>query len=198
MNLVFVGENTKSDITCLASHQDFTFASTDSKINIFKRAKFESVLKTKKSDYSIFQMLVIGDVLIAACTDNILRIWNHATRVYLNEIKLPKTFEMSFFMHPATYMNKIIIGGQNGKIQLWNMNTIRLIHEFDTGFTSPITCIAQSPVVDVVAFGLLDGRIILRNLKTDQTIITFTQDSKVTCITFRTGNSLFFISIDFR
>ena len=42
--------------------------------------------------------------------------------------------------------------------------------------------------MDVVAIGLADGRIVLHNLRFDETLMTFTQDwGPVTAISFRTG-----------
>lgn len=46
----------------------------------------------------------------------------------------------------------------------------------------------QAPAVDVVAVGLADGRVILHNIKFDETIVTFTHDwGPVTAVSFRTG-----------
>lgn len=50
-----------------------------------------------------------------------------------------------------------------------------------------MTFMAQSPVVDVIAVGLLDGRISLYNIKMDRELIAFQQEGKVTAISFRTG-----------
>jgi U3 small nucleolar RNA-associated protein 21 len=61
-------------------------------------------------------------------------------------------------------------------------------------FNSPITCFTQTPVVDVIAIGLLDGSIVIHNIRTDATIMTLRQEGKVTAVTFRTGTgSIIFI-----
>jgi U3 small nucleolar RNA-associated protein 21 len=62
----------------------------------------------------------------------------------------------------------------------------RCIYEFPQVYSSPITCLSQSPVIDVVAIGTLDGSIHIHNIKLDQEIMCFKQDGKVTCISFRT------------
>ena len=67
-------------------------------------------------------------------------------------------------MHPDTYLNKIVLGTREGQIQLWNVATRKLVYTFQ-GWNSPVTCIVQSPAVDVVAIGLADGRIMVHNLK---------------------------------
>ena len=56
----------------------------------------------------------------------------------------------------------------------------------------------QAPAVDVVAIGLADGRIILHNLRFDETLMTFTQDwGPVISISFRTGLCVFYIFVIF-
>lgn len=46
----------------------------------------------------------------------------------------------------------------------------------------------QAPVVDVVAVGLEDGRILVHNIKFDETLVSFVLDwGPVTSIAFRTG-----------
>jgi U3 small nucleolar RNA-associated protein 21 len=130
MNLLFVGERTESDITALASSGDFTYAAVGSDIVVFKRSKRVDCLAApessndNKSLFTIFQILIVGDVLMAACSDNTLRIWNKLSLEHINDISLPERFMMTYVMHPSTYLNKIIIASQSGQFQLWNINTM--------------------------------------------------------------------------
>ena len=49
--------------------------------------------------------------------------------------------------------------------------------------------IPQAPAVDVVGVGLQSGKIILHNLKFDESVMSFQQDwGPVTALTFRTGS----------
>ncbi|KAJ1560774.1 hypothetical protein HK096_007262 [Nowakowskiella sp. JEL0078] len=72
-------------------------------------------------------------------------------------------------------------------MQLWNINKMKMLYEFPS-FGSPITCLSQSPAIDVIAIGLLNGKIILHNIKVDETVISFHQNNKVTAISFRTDD----------
>lgn len=83
-------------------------------------------------------------------------------------------------MHPDTYLNKIVLGTREGQIQLWNVATKKLIYTFQ-GWGSPVTCIVQSPAVDVVAIGLADGRILIHNLKYVGCRKTDLRAEKLTC-----------------
>ncbi|KAJ9056786.1 rRNA-processing protein utp21 [Entomophthora muscae] len=70
-------------------------------------------------------------------------------------------------------------------MQLWNIKNRKLIYSFKP-FGSPITCLVQSPIVDVLGVGLLDGSILLYNIKQDKLLFSFKQQGKVSAITFRT------------
>jgi U3 small nucleolar RNA-associated protein 21 len=37
-----------------------------------------------------------------------------------NEMQFHPDFLATTMLHPATYLNKIVIGGRNGQLQLWN------------------------------------------------------------------------------
>ena len=54
--------------------------------------------------------------------------------------------------HPATYLNKVVLGSRQGRLQLWNVRSRALVYEF-AGWGSGVTCIEQSTAVDVVAVG---------------------------------------------
>lgn len=121
--------------------------------------------------------------LILAFLDNILKF----AEGYLELPFAKKTFHITCLAHPATYVNKILIGSEQGTAELWNINTVRKIYEF-SGWSSPIVSMEQAPALDIFAFGLRNGTVVLHNLKTDETLIKFQQDwGAVTTIGFRTG-----------
>lgn len=91
-------------------------------------------------------------------------------------------------VHPSTYLNKILVGSTQGAMQIWNFRTSKMVYQFEP-FSSAITCLVQSPVVDVVAIGLLDGSAILHNIRINEKIDSVRQDDRVTAISFRTGLS---------
>jgi len=45
-------------------------------------------------------------------------------------------------MHPATYMNKILVISSQGSMQLWNVRKGALIHHFE-GWNEPIHAVVQ-------------------------------------------------------
>jgi U3 small nucleolar RNA-associated protein 21 len=95
---------------------------------------------------------------------------------------------VSVVVHPKTYVNKVVVGYQDGTLQLWNFRKMAMIHQFK-GIevkNSAISCIEQSPVADVVAIGFHNGDIVLLNMKLDKQLMKFHVDSgSVTSLAFK-------------
>jgi U3 small nucleolar RNA-associated protein 21 len=76
------------------------------------------------STETILQLLLFGDLLLALYTDNTLRIWNHKSGEYYNTLSFSPEFTATMMVHPATYLNKVLVASQEGKMQLWNIRTM--------------------------------------------------------------------------
>ncbi len=46
---------------------------------------------------------------------------------YYNEISTGDGFSCSAFLHPSTYLNKILLGSREGTMQLWNFKSMYLL-----------------------------------------------------------------------
>ncbi|XLR48429.1 hypothetical protein S83_033089, partial [Arachis hypogaea] len=119
-------------------------------------------------------------------------------------ILLDQSFSPSCIMHRDTYLNKVLVGSEQGPMQLWTISTKKKIFEFK-GWDSPITCCVSSPALDVVAVGCADGSIHVHNIRYDKELVTFTHSTRgsVTALSFCTdgkpllasGGSLGVISV---
>ncbi|KAJ3268605.1 hypothetical protein HDV01_002543 [Terramyces sp. JEL0728] len=177
MSLLIVGDSIDSTITSIQSIKDFTIVSADTKIIIYNRQK---IVNTVDTGSQILELMVFGDFCVASHESGIY-IYNYITNEFQNEIEIGHA--VTHMLHPSTYLNKILLAFEN-EVQLWNIRTVSKLYGFK--FSSPVTCLAQSPSIDVVAVGLLDGTIILHNIKMDKEVMRFNQEGKVTSITFRT------------
>lgn len=93
---------------------------------------------------------------------------------------------------------QILVGSEEGSLQLWNTKTCSLIHEFK-GWNSPVHCCTSSPALDIVAVGCANGKVYVHNLLYDETVVTFLHTGRgpVTALSFRTGTSHgYLIAID--
>lgn len=85
------------------------------------------------------------------------------------------------------YCKQVILGSQEGSLQLWNISTKKKLYEFK-GWNSAISCCVSSPALDVVAVGCSDGKIHVHNVRYDEEVVAFTHSTRgaVTALSFST------------
>lgn len=136
---------------------------------------------------------------------SLVQIIDTKARSVVGSIELLEESPISCLVHPATYLNKVLVGYESGSMELWNFRRKSLVHVFtchtryfeakraqdstdifgnvvenlpEGNYIPAITCIEQSPACDVVAVGFSSGDIILINLKFDEILFTFKQSGK--------------------
>lgn len=175
-----------ADITCLASDNYCVYAASDRRIFAWRSG---NVIRHTYTGHTanVHLMLPFAEHLIAVDEANVLKVWHiRGATEYLDLPFSAAHFKVSALMHPPTYVNKVLLGSEQGGLQLWNLKDAKLIHTFES-FEARVCVLAAAPAVDVAAVGLLDGGIVLLNLKFAERLMEFRQDwGPVTGITFRT------------
>uniref|UniRef100_A0A8C5DLI0 Small-subunit processome Utp21 domain-containing protein n=1 Tax=Gouania willdenowi TaxID=441366 RepID=A0A8C5DLI0_GOUWI len=186
LGIVAVSNSLEDDITCLAADRMLVFAASGRLISAFAKNK-EVVTRYHGHQHEVRLLLPLGDQLISADSGGDVIVWDiQEGDVYLRLQFDPTTFDVSAMMHPSTYLNKVLLGSSQGALQLWNIKTSKLLYTF-TGWSAGVTVLQQSPAVDVVGVGTATGRIIIHNIRIDETLMTFTQDwGPITSLAFRT------------
>eukprot|EP00794_Sanderia_malayensis_P006767 gene6767-7529_t len=188
LNLLFVGEIQKEHIELLTAHGEYTVTASKNIITLWKRGK--PVKHFSEHQFNIKCMLPFGEHIVSVDERSSVKIWDiDDLDVYLTLEFQSENFDITTALHPNTYLNKILFGSRQGKLQLWNVKTSTLIYEFN-GWSEPVSVLEQAPAIDVAAIGLENGKIILHNLKYDETIVSFWQEfGPVTAISFRTDGN---------
>ncbi|KAI9362488.1 WD40-repeat-containing domain protein [Zopfochytrium polystomum] len=130
-------------------------------------------------------LMIVGSVLVAS-VNNRLIMWNWLTKDYVGRISLESDFCISAMLHPSTYINKILVGSDNGRLLLVNHVTRSIVYEFPT-LPAGISVLTQAPALDVAGVGLMNGSILVMNLKFGVTLRAFDQgnNSIVSCLSFK-------------
>ncbi|XP_059651888.1 U3 small nucleolar RNA-associated protein 21 homolog [Cornus florida] len=189
LNLVLVGPQLPKKIRALASYRDYTFAAFGTNIAVFKRA--HQVATWSRHNAKVNLLLLFGEHILSVDADGNIFIWafkgTEENIAPTGHILLEDKFGPSCIMHPDTYLNKVILGSQDGSLQLWNVSTKKKLYEFK-GWESSICCCVSSPALDVVAVGCADGKIHVHNIRYDEEIVTFTHSTRgaVTALSFST------------
>ncbi|KAJ6795772.1 WD repeat-containing protein 36 [Iris pallida] len=189
LTLKLVGPQLPKKIRALASHRNYTFAAYGTEIGVFKRNT--QVATWSRHEEKIDFLLLFGEHILSVDIRGNLFIWPFKDIEWnlepVGHILLEDNFSPSCIMHPDTYLNKIIVGSQQGPMQLWNISTRKKLYEFK-GWKSSIQCCVSSPALDVVAVGCSDGKIHVHNVHLDEEIVSFTHSAcgAVTALSFRT------------
>uniref|UniRef100_A0A8P4K2D1 WD repeat-containing protein 36 n=1 Tax=Dicentrarchus labrax TaxID=13489 RepID=A0A8P4K2D1_DICLA len=186
LGIVSVSNSLSDDISCVAADRMLVFAAAGRLICAFARNK-EVVMRYHGHRQEVRLLLPLGDQLISADSAGDVIVWDvQGGDVYLRLQFDPVTFALSAMMHPSTYLNKVLLGSSQGALQLWNIKTSKLLFTFP-GWSAGVTVLQQSPAVDVVGVGTATGRIIIHNIRLDETLMSFTQDwGPISSLAFRT------------
>ncbi|XP_005281691.2 WD repeat-containing protein 36 isoform X1 [Chrysemys picta bellii] len=187
LGIVAVSNALLQDITCLAADRMLVFASYGNLLHAFARNKeVVHIYDGHKGEIHLLQPF--GDHVISVDIDNVLIVWDVQSEEEYLQLNFDKAvFAVSAIMHPSTYLNKILLGSEQGSLQLWNVKSNKLLYSFPGWGLGGVTTLEQAPAVDVVAIGLVSGHIIVHNIKFDETLMKFQQDwGPITAISFRT------------
>ncbi|XP_073333569.1 WD repeat-containing protein 36 [Pagrus major] len=186
LGIVAVSNSLPDDISCVTADRMLVFAAAGRVISAFARNK-EVVMRYHGHRQEVRVLLPLGDQLISADSGGDVIVWDvQGADVYLRLQFDPATFDVSAMMHPSTYLNKVLLGSSQGALQLWNIKTSKLLFTFP-GWSAGVTVLQQSPAVDVVGVGTATGRIIIHNIRLDETLMSFTQDwGPISSLAFRT------------
>ncbi|XP_077500929.1 LOW QUALITY PROTEIN: WD repeat-containing protein 36 [Amblyomma americanum] len=186
LELLTASQAHNDEIGCIAGDSRLVYTASGNTIYSWLRG---SELQNTFSghEHKVKLLLPFGNHLISVDESGRVIVWEIKTAEVYLELSLDScSFRASTLLHPVTYVNKILVGSEQGPLQLWNVRTGTLIHTF-AGWGSAVTALEQSPAVDVVAVGLASGETVVHHLKFDETLMRFQQDwGPVTAVSFRT------------
>ncbi|KAL0456168.1 UNVERIFIED_CONTAM: WD repeat-containing protein 36 [Sesamum latifolium] len=189
LSLVLVGPQLPKKIRALASYRDYTFAAYGHNIAVFKRAHLVATWTSHNA--KVNQLLLLGERIISTDVKGNIFIWAFKGVTEnlspVGHISLGNKFTPTCIMHPDTYLEQVLLGSQEGSLQLWDISTMKKVNEFK-GWNAAICCCVSSPALDVVAVGCSDGKIHVHNILRDIEIVSFTHSTKdpVTALSFST------------
>ncbi|KAK8506349.1 hypothetical protein V6N12_034085 [Hibiscus sabdariffa] len=189
LNLVLIGPQLPKKIRALASYRDYTFVAYGTDIAVFKRA--HQVANWSRHSAKVNLLLLFGDHILSVDADGNVFIWSFKgiedNLAPIGHIKLDAKLTPTCIMHPDTYLNKVLIGSQEGPLQLWNISTKKKLYEFK-GWNSGVCSCVSSPALDVIAVGCSDGTIHVHNIRYDEEVVTFKHSARgtVTALSFST------------
>ncbi|CCM04722.1 uncharacterized protein FIBRA_06910 [Fibroporia radiculosa] len=214
MALLFVGPDLPQHITSMCMDGNAVWVSSGPTVIKYIRGKEAGrVINPLQTDLA--SVLVFGSQLLALTEDRTrMLIWGTEDEgmlsnsdVILDEqmsaelqatIEFDTDFAATSILHPATYLNKVLVGSLRGSMQLWNIRTQTCIYAFKSSTmlslsTQPshssipaITALVQSPAIDVVGIGFASGEISVFDVRTDERLMRMAmEDGAIRALSFR-------------
>jgi len=191
LKLVYISKPVKQKILQIQTHKSFVYTLlSNNSIVKWHRMNIEASYASFGS--SIIQFLVIATYIMVLCENGKLYIVEHESGNIKTIIDIGIKGYM--FMHPVSYLNKVIIAGEGDQMIIFNIEAKETIYKFKNITQklngAKILVIEQSPLVDIVGLGLESGDIHIVNLKQDKVLTSFSQDSPVKSLSFSSDTSL--------
>lgn len=205
MTLLFVGPVLPDAISAMAhaTSPDSLLVAAGMSVYRFSRGHEVARYVTAVEDEGMVgcvlsSLLVFGDYVCSLAADGTkLFVWSLSTTELLQMVELHTSCIASCLVHPATYLNKVVIGNTDGSLQLWNVRTASLIHAFHAkdvrggrDSSSGIVHLTQSPAIDVLAVAYADGLVSLYDVRLGEALFSVHVEGGLApgCLAFRTDN----------
>jgi U3 small nucleolar RNA-associated protein 21 len=165
---------------------------------IFQRGKKVGELQIPSGEAEkIIQLLIFGSWIVA-CSRSKMEVWKsstleHYTTLYSSTIGPHGGFSGCISTMP-TYLNKVFAGKMDGSVDIWNVNTGKLLYSIlpPAADYGQVTALQPTPALSLIAIAYQSGPVIIQDVKTDTLLFSVngTQDPRlaVTTISFRTDD----------
>lgn len=184
-------------ISSITADEHFIFSASSTSVLQWARGSKKMIKRFGQGHQAVVKlMLKLGShKFITVDEDNVLFNWDLNDKSLLNVIPFDDAvFKITAACQPHTYKDKCLLGSESGQLQLWNICTEKCLFKFQ-GWESKVTCLAQSPVVDVVAIGLDDGHVYIHNIRYDEVVMKIYQEyGSITSMSFRLDDQPYLVT----
>ncbi|KAF5373929.1 hypothetical protein D9758_000754 [Tetrapyrgos nigripes] len=196
MDLLFVGPEAPDQIKSLVMDGDAVWAAAGPHAIKYLRGK-EVLRVSNPLETSISFITIFGSQLLALTEDGgRMYCWNTASGELESTIQFDQGFTATSILHPATYVNKVLVASTQGSMQLWNIQSRICIHKFSESRlvsspsgslpSSAISALTQSPAIDVVGIGFTSGEISVYDVRSDERLMRmFMEGGGIRALGFR-------------
>lgn len=169
-----------------------TVKGSDQGLWIFKRGKkIEELELPEDLTQPIKQILVFGTWIVGCCSTRI-EIWKSTTREHYttlhSTVAVKGDNELTSICNMPTFLNKIFTGRKDGAIDIWNVNTGRLVYTIlpPAAGCGAVTAMQPSPALSLMAIAYSEGPLVIHDIRADKTLIHLHSDTVIRSISFRT------------
>ncbi|KAJ3972683.1 Utp21 specific WD40 associated putative domain-containing protein, partial [Lentinula raphanica] len=192
MDLLFAGPEVEDQISSMVMDGDAVWIASGP--NVIKYIRGKEVSRLINSLGSTLSFITIfGSRLLALTEDGSKMLcWDTVEEVLGKTIEFDNDFTATRILHPATYLNKVLVSSSQGAMQLWNIHSKTRVHKFAVSSlmsfpeSSAIMSLTQSSAIDVVGIGFASGEISVYDVRTDERLMRmFMEGGSIVALGFR-------------
>lgn len=202
LNLIFLTRpQTPQEITATIAWKDRVFAAwggseTEQGLWVFKRGKRIAELDIPIGvDQPIKKILIFGTWIVGCCSTRI-EVWKsetyeHYTTLYPTAAAKGGNELTGGICNMPTYLNKIFAGRKDGSVEIWNVNSGKLIYTIlpPAANCGAVTALQPTPALSLLTIAFSEGPLIIHDIRADKTVINLDGGSSpITTISFRTDD----------
>lgn len=201
MNLVFITRpQTPENITATLAWKKVVLAAwggpdaqSERGIWVFQRGKKVDQLELPRGlDENITRIVAFGEWIIG-CGASRVEVWKSATLEHYTTLQGASSSALSGTLcNMPTYLNKIFLGREDGSVEIWNVNTGRLLYTLlpPAADFGSVTALQPTPALSLLAIAYESGPVCIHDVRADKEVIRLNTGSSkkmpITSISFRT------------
>ncbi|KAF9469440.1 Utp21 specific WD40 associated putative domain-containing protein [Collybia nuda] len=196
LKTVVVGPDAPEHISSLAMDGDHVWVASGPYVIKYHRGK--EILRVINPLGLALSFITVFGSQVLALSENGGRmfLWNTSGGELESTIQFDIGFTATSILHPATYLNKILVASSQGSVQLWNIRSQTCIYKFSSNRlrSSPdssgtencaITSMTQSPAIDVVGIGFTSGELSVYDVRADERLMRMYMEGGIRALGFR-------------
>ncbi|KAG2020156.1 WD-repeat-containing protein [Coprinopsis cinerea AmutBmut pab1-1] len=202
MSLLFTGPDAPELISGMAMDGNDVWVTSGPYLIKYLRGK-EKLRIENPLGTPLAYITVLGSQILALTEDGSrMLIWETSTAILAATIEFEKGFTATSILHPATYLNKVLVSSNQGDMELWNIQSRTRIYKFASSellstpttpllgqkheLGSAITALTQSPAIDVVGLGFASGEISVFDVRAVERLMRmYMEGGSVRALSFR-------------
>ena len=166
---------------------------------VYKRGKKIAELEIPPDSKEPIDQIIIFGTWIVGCCANRVEVWKSGNyEHYTTVAPLPSRMKTAAstlsgcICNMPTFLNKILVGKNDGSVDIWNVNTGKLIYTIfpPDPSSGAVTALQPTPALSLVAIAWANGSVVIHDIRKDQPIIQLntkgSRNTSITSISFRT------------
>ncbi|CAI6340600.1 unnamed protein product [Periconia digitata] len=203
LNLVFITRpQTPENITATLAWKKNVFAAwggatTESQrgVWVFQRGKRTAELELPRGTAENFTRLLAFGEWIIGCASSTVEVWKSSTFEHYTTLQSASSSPLSGCVcNMPTFLNKIFLGRKDGSVEIWNVNTGKLLYTLlpPASDFGQVTALQPTPALSLLAIAYESGPVVIHDVRTDREIMRLnlgnSKKAPITTISFRTDS----------